>query len=98
MSHVDPKVATAILDLLDAKHGQEIVGGKRAPLTINRGRIHDYLGMTLDHSEPGYVKLDMRACAKKTLAEMPEDMDGTATSPAAASEPRPRPVESFLDP
>jgi hypothetical protein len=39
--------------------------------------------MTLDSSEPGCVKLDMRACAKKTLDEMPEDMDGTATSPAA---------------
>jgi hypothetical protein len=76
-------VATTILDLLDAKCGQEIVGGKRAPLTINRGKIHDYLGMTLDCSEPGYVKLDMRACAKKTLAKIPEDMDGTATSPAA---------------
>jgi hypothetical protein len=76
-------VVTAILDLLDAKHGQEIVGGKRAPLTINRGKIHDYLCMTLDYSEPGYVKLDMRACVKKILAEMPEDMEGTATSPAA---------------
>jgi hypothetical protein len=84
ISHVDPKVITTILDLLDAKHGQEIVAGrKRAPLTINRGKIHDYLGMTLDCSKPGCVKLDMRACAKKTLAEMPEDMDGTATSPAA---------------
>jgi hypothetical protein len=82
-SHVDPKVVTAILNLLDAKHGQEIVGGKRAPLTINRGKIHDCLGMTLDHSKPGYVKLDMRACVKKMLDEMPEDMDGTATSPAA---------------
>jgi hypothetical protein len=82
-SHVDSEVATAILDLLDAKCGQEIVGGKRAPPTINRGKIHDYLGMTLDCSEPGCVKLDMRACAKKMLAEIPEDMDGTATSPAA---------------
>jgi hypothetical protein len=83
ISHVDSKVVTTILDLLDAKYGQEIVGGKRAPLTINRGKIHDYLGMIPDYSEPGYVKLDMRACVKKILAEMPEDMDGTATSPAA---------------
>jgi hypothetical protein len=82
-SHVNPKVVTAILNLLDAKHGEESVGRKRAPLTINRGKIHDCLGMTLDCSEPGCVELDMRACAKKTLDEMPEDMDGTATSPAA---------------
>jgi hypothetical protein len=55
ISHVDPKVVTTILDLLDAKYGQEIVGGKRASLTINRAKIHDYLGMTLDYSEPSYV-------------------------------------------
>jgi hypothetical protein len=83
ISHVDPKVVTTILDLLDATYGQEIVGGKRAPLTINRGKIHDYLGMLLDYSEPGYVKLNMVENVKKILAEMPEDMDGTATSPAA---------------
>jgi hypothetical protein len=50
--HVDRKVVTTILNLLDGKYGQEIVGGKRAPLTITRGKVHDYLGMTLDYSEP----------------------------------------------
>jgi hypothetical protein len=39
--------------------------------------------MTLDCSESGYVNLDVRACIKKLLEEMPKDMDGTATSPAA---------------
>jgi hypothetical protein len=83
ISHVDPKVNDTILNLLDAKHFQEIVGGKRAPLTVNRGKIHDCPGMTLDCSESGYVNLDVRACIKKLLEEMPKDMDGTATSPAA---------------
>jgi hypothetical protein len=76
------KVVTMILDLLDNKYGQEIVGGKRAPLTITRGRTHDYLGMTLDYSEDGIVKIGVRDYVKKILGEMPEDMDGTATSPA----------------
>jgi hypothetical protein len=80
---MDPKVVTTILNLLDAKYGQQIVGGKRAPLTINRGKMHDYLGMLLDYSEPGHVKLDMQAYVKKVLEEMPEEFDGTATSPAA---------------
>ena len=35
ISHVEPTVVTTILNLLDKKYGQEIVGGKRAPLTIN---------------------------------------------------------------
>jgi hypothetical protein len=83
VSHVDPAVVTTILNLLDGKYGQEIVGGKRAPLTITRGTVHDYLGMTLDYSEDGAVKIDMRDYVKKMLDEMPEKMDGTATSPAA---------------
>jgi hypothetical protein len=36
ISHVDPKVVTTILNLLDSKYGQEIVGGKRARLTVKR--------------------------------------------------------------
>jgi hypothetical protein len=83
ISHVDPDVVTSVLELLDGRYGQEIVGGKRAPLTVNRGKIHDYLGMTLDFSEEGVVKIDMRDYVKKVLGEMPEDMDGTATLPAA---------------
>jgi hypothetical protein len=83
ISHMDPKVTTTILNLLDAKYGQEIVGGKRAPLTINQGKLHDYLGILLVYSKPGYVKLNMIAYLGKVLEEMPEDMDGTASSPAA---------------
>jgi hypothetical protein len=83
ISHVDPKAVTTILNLLDAQYGQEIVGGKRAPLTITRGKIHDYLGMTLDYSEPGVVKINMVDYVKKIIDEMAENMHGTATSPAA---------------
>jgi hypothetical protein len=59
ISHVDPKVVTAIVNLLDAKYGQEIVGGKCAPLTVNRGKIHNYLGMTLDYLEVNVVIVNM---------------------------------------
>jgi hypothetical protein len=84
ISHVDPKVVTTIVNLLDAKYGQEIVGGKRAPVTVNRGKIHDYLGMTLDYSEPNVVKIDMRDYVQKILDEAPENMDGTSTTPASS--------------
>jgi hypothetical protein len=59
VSHVDPKGVTAVLESLHAWYGREIVGGKRAPLTINQGKIHDYLGMTLDYTETSFVKIDM---------------------------------------
>jgi hypothetical protein len=83
VSHTDPKVVTAMLESLDARYGQEIVGGKRAPLTINQGQVHDYLGMTLDYSETNFVKIDMTKHVRKILDKMPKNMNGTATLPAA---------------
>jgi hypothetical protein len=82
ISHQDPQVVTNILDLLDKRYGQEIVGGVRAALSINRGKIHDYLGMTLDYSVPGTVKIDMTDYVEKVLDKAPSYMDGTATTPA----------------
>ena len=82
ISHKDACVVTTILSLLDARYGQEIVGGERAALTINRGKIHDYLGMTLDYSAPGVVKIDMTVYVDKVLEEAPSYMAGTATTPA----------------
>jgi hypothetical protein len=82
ISHGDPRVVTTILNLLDAKYGQEIVGGERAALTINRGKTHDYLGMTLDYSNPACVKINMTDYVNKVLEEAPSYMDGKATTPA----------------
>jgi hypothetical protein len=70
ISHVDPHVVTTILNLLDAKYGHQILGGERATLTVTCGKIHDYLGMTLNYSDPGVVKINMTdytsiRCSKK---------------------------------
>jgi hypothetical protein len=40
--------------------------------------------MLIDYSESGAVKIDMTAYIRKILEEMLEDMDDTATQPAAA--------------
>ncbi len=53
-------------------------------MTIKRGKTHDCLGMTLDCSETGAVKVNMIEHLKKVLVDMPTDVDGTATSPAGA--------------
>jgi hypothetical protein len=82
--HVDPTAVTGIIKLLDDTYGQKIVGGKRAAVTFTRGRLHDYHGMLLDYSESGMVKIHMKAYVSEILDEMPEDMDSTATSHAAA--------------
>jgi hypothetical protein len=57
--------------------------GKEAPLTISRGKIHDYLGMTFDFSKDGVVSFDMIDYIQWVIAEIPDEMIGTAATPAA---------------
>lgn len=77
MSHVDPKVLDEIISKLDKKYGQE------GPLSVTRGRVHDYLGMTLDYSQSGTVKIRMDDYVKNLIANAPDDMTGTAATPRA---------------
>ena len=58
-------MVTDILNKLDKKYGQEIIDGKRAELTITRGKINYYLGMVLDYKESGTVKINMTEYIKK---------------------------------
>jgi hypothetical protein len=45
MSHVEAAVLKEIVDKLDEKYGSE-----KVPVTVTCGKIHDYLGITLDFS------------------------------------------------
>jgi hypothetical protein len=51
ISHVLEDVNTDIIKRINEEFGKE------APITITRGKVHDYLGMTLDYSEKGKVKI-----------------------------------------
>jgi hypothetical protein len=77
ISHMDPEVNTTVIGMIEAEFGKE------APLTITRGRIHEYLGMTLDYTKKGKVKIKMLDYVRKMLAELPEDWEGEALTPAA---------------
>jgi hypothetical protein len=77
MSHVSDAVLDTIIGRLDEKYGKE------APLTVNRGLVHEYLGMTIDFSEDGKVKFIMNDYVENLLDEIPEDMPGHAATPAA---------------
>jgi hypothetical protein len=54
-----------------------------AQLTIHYGKVHEYLGMTIDHSEVNKVRITMINYIKNMLSEAPEEMGGVATIPAA---------------
>ena len=52
-------------------------------MTITRGKVHRYLGMTIDYSSPGKVILSMIDYIGKILDNIPEDMKGESATPAA---------------
>ena len=77
ISHVDPKVVDKLLKDINGRFGKE------APISISRGKVHEYLGMTLDYATPGKVKIIMTDYVEKMLADLPADMRGEAATPAA---------------
>ena len=97
ISHVDPNVVSMIINKLDNEYGQEIVEGKRASVMVKRGKGHEYLGMTLDYTEPGAIKVDMTQYIEKMLDEVGDRMDGIAKTPAANNLFEVRPDSPFLD-
>ena len=77
ISHVDPLVLEQIISKLSDRYGKE------APLTVTRGTVHDYLGMTIDYSTKGKVQFRMADYVEGILDELPEEMNGTAVTPAS---------------
>ena len=52
-------------------------------MTVTRGRVHVYLGMTIDYSVDGQVTFKMSDFVDKINKETPEDlMKGVSTTPA----------------
>ena len=76
ISHADSRVVDTIINMLEQEFGKE------APLTICHGKIHEYLGMTLDFTLAGKVQIRMEEYITSMLTELPADMDGMATTPA----------------
>ena len=64
-SHVDPKVNDEFAIWLNDRYGAI------KPCTIVRGKKHRYLGMLLDFSYPGKVKIRMDEYVEKMINEFP---------------------------
>ena len=54
------------------------------PLTVSEGKIHDYLGMTLDYTTNKTLKVDMINNIDGVLEEAPQDIDGSAITPGTS--------------
>jgi Reverse transcriptase (RNA-dependent DNA polymerase)/Zinc knuckle len=77
ISHVNKGVVTEIINKISNVFGNE------APLTINRGKVHDYLGMELDFRQEKKVVIKMEKYIHGVLEEAPNDMEGAANTPAS---------------
>jgi len=77
ISHVDPKVVNDIIKRLEEKFRQE------SPLLTSQGKTVEYLGMCIDYTVKGKVNISMYDYIDMMLAELPSDMNGVSTTPAA---------------
>ena len=77
MSHMDMNVLEDIVASLNKEYG------KAGKLSVTRGTVHDYLGVRMDYSTPGQVSFDMEKYLDGVLEDLPDDMDGVASTPAA---------------
>ena len=77
ISHVEVKVVDEFIGQMEMEFANE------APLSITRGKIHNYLGMKLDFSNPGKVAIHMEDYVRIILRDIPKDMVGNAVTPAA---------------
>jgi hypothetical protein len=78
ISHMKQSVIDSVLTDLNNEFGTT-----KKPLAASTGHIHDYLGLTIDYSETGKVKFTMYDYLEDILSEMPDDMNGTAPTPAS---------------
>ena len=78
ISHVDKDVVEEIIMALNDKYGKE------TPISVHRGPIQEYLGMTIDYTSKGKVSFWMPQYIEDLLQECPESiMKGTSTTPGA---------------
>jgi hypothetical protein len=75
LSHVDVKAIDEMKSWLKSIYGED--------MRVSRGQKHDYLGMDLDYSVPGEVRVTMVDYLKRVITEFPEVITGGAASPAS---------------
>jgi len=56
---------------------------QESPLTTTPRKVLEYLGMTLDYTTKGKVKISMQEYVDKMLAELPSDMKGVSKTSTA---------------
>ena len=87
LSHEDYDVNTKLIDTLRDEY-ESIFEDGTGKMKVTRGKVHEYLGMTLDYRTEGVVKISMLKCLKECLDDfakiMPKE-NGTKSSAAPSN-------------
>ena len=76
ISHMDSKVVDDFVGWVQETYGSI---GK---VKVNRGKVHNYLGMKLNYTKPGQVSIDMKAYVWAMVAAFPlNGLKGKVASP-----------------
>ena len=78
-SHKDEKVIDEFIEWLGKKYGDNGINKLKA----TKGTQHEYLGMILDYSIKGKVRVDMMYYVDKMLKEFPEELKENVSTPAS---------------
>ena len=74
--HVNPMIVTKIIQKFNKAYATI------DKLTVQRGNIHEYLGMTVDFSTPGEVRLNLYDMIQRLINSLPNDMIGEKNTAA----------------
>ena len=75
VSHDSSFEITKFVVFLGKKYGDKI--------TVTRGDYHDYLGIDLDYSHKGEVKMSMIKHIEKIFEDFPEEIGRSSSNPAS---------------
>ena len=78
-SHVKKQVNDTFVEWVKSTYASDGVG----QVKTSRGKVHNYLGMVLDFTEPGAVRISMEDYVERMLESFPGGVKGTAATPAA---------------
>eukprot|EP00957_Ditylum_brightwellii_P108424 8271124-Ditylum_brightwellii.AAC.1 len=73
ISHIDSREVTKVLNILQKKYGK---------MRTTRGKIHKYLGMTLNFKKKGKVRVGMVKYTKEIIETFPEKIEESVNTPA----------------
>ena len=77
-SHAHKKVLDEFVEWLKRKYASNV-----NKLKVHKGKVHDCLGMNLDYTVKGQVKIDMIKLVKDMIKHFPEQINNVHTTSAS---------------